>query len=93
MSMHCIPELGFLSESSQFASLIRSHGINFVGPPVSSMETMGNKSNAIKSAMAFAFVPVVPGSHGIVTDVDAAAEMAEEIGYPVLIKAVHGGGG
>lgn len=86
------PGIGFLSESSQFASLIRSHGINFVGPPVSSMETMGNKSNAIKSAIAFG-VPVVPGSHGIVTDVDAAAEMAEEIGYPVLIKAVHGGGG
>ena len=86
------PGIGFLSESSQFASLIRSHGINFVGPPVSSMETMGNKSNAIKSAIAFG-VPVVPGSHGVVTDVDAAAEMAEEIGYPVLIKAVHGGGG
>lgn len=86
------PGIGFLSESSQFASLIRSHGINFVGPPVSSMETMGNKSNAIKTAMAFG-VPVVPGSHGIVTDADAAAEMAEEIGYPVLIKAVHGGGG
>ena len=86
------PGIGFLSESSQFASLIRSRGINFVGPPVSSMETMGNKSNAIKSAIAFG-VPVVPGSHGIVTDADAAAEMAEEIGYPILIKAVHGGGG
>ena len=86
------PGIGFLSESSQFAALIRSHGINFVGPPVSSMETMGNKSNAIKTAMAFK-VPVVPGSHGIVTDADEAAEMAEEIGYPVLIKAVHGGGG
>lgn len=86
------PGIGFLSESSQFASLIRSRGINFVGPPVSSMETMGNKSNAIKNAMAFG-VPVVPGSHGIVTDADHAAEVAEEIGYPVLIKAVHGGGG
>ncbi len=86
------PGIGFLSESSQFASLIRSHGINFIGPPVSTMETMGNKSNAIKSAMSLG-VPVVPGSHGIVTDADHAAEMAEEIGYPVLIKAVHGGGG
>ncbi|MYD44581.1 MAG: ATP-grasp domain-containing protein [Gammaproteobacteria bacterium] len=86
------PGIGFLSESSQFASLIRSHGFNFIGPPVSSMETMGNKSNAINTAIALN-VPVVPGSHGIVTDADHAAEMAEEIGYPVLIKAVHGGGG
>lgn len=86
------PGIGFLSESSQFASLIRSRGINFIGPPVSSMETMGNKSNAINTAIALG-VPVVPGSHGIVTDADHAAEMAEEIGYPVLIKAVHGGGG
>ncbi len=86
------PGIGFLSESSQFAELVRSHGINFVGPPVSSMETMGNKSNAISTAMRLG-VPVVPGSHGIVTDADRAAEVADEIGYPVLIKAVHGGGG
>ena len=86
------PGIGFLSESSQFAELVRSHGINFVGPPVSSMETMGNKSNAISTAMRLG-VPVVPGSHGIVTDADRAAEVADGIGYPVLIKAVHGGGG
>ena len=86
------PGIGFLSESSQFAALVRSHGINFVGPPVSSMETMGNKSNAINTALRLG-VPVVPGSHGIVTDPDRAAELAEKIGYPVLIKAVHGGGG
>ena len=86
------PGIGFLSESSQFAELVRSHGINFIGPPVSSMETMGNKSNAINTAISLK-VPVVPGSHGIVTDVDAAADIAEQIGYPILIKAVHGGGG
>lgn len=86
------PGIGFLSESSQFATLIRSHGINFIGPPVSSMETMGNKSNAINTAISLG-VPVVPGSHGIVANADLAAELAEEIGYPVLIKAVHGGGG
>ena len=89
-SLH--PGIGFLSESSAFAELVRSHRINFIGPPVSSMETMGNKSNAINTALNLG-VPVVPGSHGIVTDVDAAANIAEEIGYPVLIKAVHGGGG
>ncbi len=89
-SLH--PGIGFLSESASFAELIRSHGINFIGPPVSSMETMGNKSNAINTAMALG-VPVVPGSHGILTNAEKAAEVAEQIGYPVLIKAVHGGGG
>ena len=89
-SLH--PGIGFLSENASFAELIRSHGINFIGPPVSSMETMGNKSNAINTAMALD-VPVVPGSHGILTNPEKAAEVAGQIGYPVLIKAVHGGGG
>ncbi len=89
-SLH--PGIGFLSENSGFAELVRSHGINFIGPPVASMETMGNKSNAINTALALN-VSVVPGSHGIMTDVDSAARVAEDIGYPVLIKAVHGGGG
>ncbi|MEZ5558270.1 MAG: biotin carboxylase N-terminal domain-containing protein [Pseudomonadales bacterium] len=89
-SLH--PGIGFLSENPQFAELCRSHGINFIGPPVASMETMGNKSNAINTALRLK-VPVVPGSHGILTDVERAAEVAEGIGYPVLIKAVHGGGG
>ena len=89
-SLH--PGIGFLSENAQFAELVRSHGINFVGPSVGSMATMGNKSNAIATALAHG-VPVVPGSHGILTDGDTAAAMAGEIGYPVLIKAVHGGGG
>ena len=89
-SLH--PGIGFLSENAQFAELCRGHGINFIGPPVGSMDTMGNKSNAINTAMRLG-VPVVPGSHGILTDVERAAEVAEQIGYPVLIKAVHGGGG
>ncbi|MBH81901.1 MAG: carbamoyl-phosphate synthase large subunit [Gammaproteobacteria bacterium] len=89
-SLH--PGIGFLSENSQFAELVRAHGINFIGPPVASMETMGNKSNAINTALRLK-VPVVPGSHGILTNVDRAAEVAGQIGYPVLIKAVHGGGG
>jgi acetyl/propionyl-CoA carboxylase alpha subunit len=89
-SLH--PGIGFLSENSGFAELCRSHGVNFIGPPVASMETMGNKSNAINTALRLN-VPVVPGSHGILTDVDSAARVAEDIGYPVLIKAVHGGGG
>ena len=89
-SLH--PGIGFLSENAQFAELVRTHGINFVGPPVASMETMGNKSNAIATALAHG-VPVVPGSHGVLTDGDRAAAAAADIGYPVLIKAVHGGGG
>ena len=89
-SLH--PGIGFLSENARFAELVRSRGINFVGPPVASMETMGNKSNAIATALAHG-VPVVPGSHGVLTDGDRAAAAAAEIGYPVLIKAVHGGGG
>ena len=89
-SLH--PGIGFLSENAQFAELVRAHGINFVGPPVASMATMGNKSNAIATALAHG-VPVVPGSHGVLTDGDRAALVAAEIGYPVLIKAVHGGGG
>jgi len=56
------------------------------------METMGNKSNAINTALRLK-VPVVPGSHGVVTDIEKAADLAESIGYPLLIKAVHGGGG
>ena len=89
-SLH--PGIGFLSENARFAELIRSHGINFIGPPVSAMETMGNKSNALATASRLG-VPVVPGSHGILTDAERAEEVAAELGYPVLIKAVHGGGG
>jgi acetyl/propionyl-CoA carboxylase alpha subunit len=89
-SLH--PGIGFLSESAQFAQLCGNHNLNFIGPDVSSMETMGNKSNAISTAMG-ANVPVVPGSHGILTSSTNAAEIAEKIGYPVLLKAVHGGGG
>ncbi len=89
-SLH--PGIGFLSENSSFAELVRTHGINFIGPSVASMETMGNKSNAINTALRLD-VPVVPGSHGIMTNPDRAADVAGDIGYPVLIKAVHGGGG
>jgi acetyl/propionyl-CoA carboxylase alpha subunit/acetyl-CoA carboxylase beta subunit len=89
-SLH--PGIGFLSEDPNFARLCIDRGINFIGPMVSSMETMGNKSNAISTTMGIG-VPVVPGSHGIVNTAERAAEVADQIGYPVLIKAVHGGGG
>jgi len=89
-SLH--PGIGFLSENAGFARLCRANGLNFIGPKASSMDTMGNKSNAINTAMANN-VPVVPGSHGILTSAEATAKVADEIGYPVLLKAVHGGGG
>ena len=86
------PGIGFLSENADFARLCRKHRLNVIGPRGKSMDTMGNKSNAIHTSMANN-VPVVPGSHGILTSAEATAKVAEEIGYPVLLKAVHGGGG
>ncbi|MCL1057427.1 ATP-grasp domain-containing protein [Shewanella gelidimarina] len=86
------PGIGFLSESPQFAALCVNNGVNFVGPSVHSMTTMGNKSNAIKTSQD-QNVPVVPGSHGILTNAEQAVNVATEIGYPVLLKAVQGGGG
>lgn len=86
------PGIGFLSESPQFAALCVNNGINFIGPSVHSMTTMGNKSNAIKTSQD-QNVPVVPGSHGILTNADQAVNVADQIGYPVLLKAVQGGGG
>lgn len=86
------PGIGFLSESPQFAALCVNNGVNFVGPSVHSMTTMGNKSNAIKTSQENG-VPVVPGSHGILSNAEQAVNVANEIGYPVLLKAVQGGGG
>ena len=86
------PGIGFLSENPDFAKLCLEHGLNFIGPPITSMESMGNKSNAIQTAIKNQ-VPVVPGSHGILADSVQASRIADEIGYPVVLKAVHGGGG
>lgn len=86
------PGIGFLSESSGFADLCSRHGLNFIGPGVQSMEQTGNKSNAVRTARRLQ-IPVVPGSHGVVTDPEAAIAIADGIGYPIVLKAVHGGGG
>ena len=86
------PGIGFLSENEEFARACRDRGINLVGPFAKNMAVMGNKSNAINTALS-KNVPVVPGSHGILTSAAASAQVAETIGYPVLLKAVHGGGG
>lgn len=89
-SLH--PGIGFLSENAEFAYMCRNRGINFIGPWVLSMKLMGNKANAIETATSVG-VPVVPGSRGVIGSVETGLELAQAIGYPVLLKAVHGGGG
>ena len=89
----CIhPGYGFLSENAQFAEACAAAGIVFVGPPPSAIRAMGLKDQA-KALMEKAGVPVVPGYHGERQDAKFLKEKAYEIGYPVLIKAVAGGGG
>lgn len=86
------PGYGFLSENAGFADLCQKCGLVFIGPPGDVIRQMGNKA-AARALMQKAGVPVVPGSNGSVADAGKAAEIAEEIGYPVLIKASAGGGG
>jgi len=86
------PGYGFLSENAGFAEVCEKAGIVFVGPPPSAIRAMGLK-DAAKALMEKAKVPVVPGYHGDNQDADFLAQQAEKIGYPVLIKAVAGGGG
>jgi acetyl-CoA carboxylase biotin carboxylase subunit len=86
------PGYGFLSENAHFAEVCRSCNIEFIGPPEGAMRQVGNKDAARKLAVA-AGVPVVPGSDGILQSEGQALELARKIGYPVLIKAVAGGGG
>lgn len=86
------PGYGFLSENADFAEKCETAGIAFVGPPASAIRAMGLK-DAAKALMVEADVPVVPGYHGKGQEPDMLAKEADKIGYPVLIKAVAGGGG
>ena len=86
------PGYGFLSERAEFAEACAANGIVFVGPPASAIKAMGLK-DAAKALVQQAGVPVVPGYHGSKQDPDFLRQKAYEIGYPVLIKAVAGGGG
>jgi len=86
------PGYGFLSENAEFAEAVTSCGIAWIGPSQDAIEKMGNKSLA-KDMMKQAGVPVIPGSDGPVGDEKDALRIAEEIGYPVIIKAASGGGG
>ena len=86
------PGFGFLSENANFARLCEKCGIKFIGPSPEVMDAMGDKANA-KKTMVSAGVPVVPGSDGVVTDINEAKKICAEIGYPVMVKASAGGGG
>ena len=85
------PGYGFLSENAKFADIVKEHGLTFIGPLPEHIRMMGDKITAKQTVKALG-IPTVPGSDGAVTDEDAA-QVAEEIGYPVLIKATAGGGG
>jgi acetyl-CoA carboxylase biotin carboxylase subunit len=86
------PGYGFLAENAHFAEVCRSCNIEFIGPPVEAMQALGDKVSAREIARK-AGVPCVPGSDGLVSDVEEAVRIADQIGYPVLIKATAGGGG
>ncbi|MBX2814799.1 MAG: ATP-grasp domain-containing protein [Saprospiraceae bacterium] len=86
------PGYGFLSENADFARLVQKNGIIFIGPSSLSIEIMGDKLRA-KEALRDMSVPLVPGTDTAISDISEAGNIAEEIGYPVLIKAAAGGGG
>jgi acetyl-CoA carboxylase biotin carboxylase subunit len=86
------PGYGFLAENASFAEICGTSGVTFIGPTPESIAKMGDKALA-KDTMRKAGVPVVPGSDGVVEDLKEARNAAEEIGYPVIIKATAGGGG
>ena len=86
------PGYGFLSENANFASICESCGLNFIGPSPESISLLGDKSRA-KDIAKRAKCPVIPGSNGIVGNLQEAMEEAKRIGYPIFIKAVAGGGG
>ena len=86
------PGFGFLSENSKFVELCERCKITFIGPSAEVIHNMGDKSRA-RNTMIAADVPVIPGSKDAIFDVETGAKIAEEIGYPVMIKAALGGGG
>jgi len=86
------PGYGFLSENANFASICTSCGLEFIGPSSETISKLGNKANA-KAIAKKAKCPIIPGSNGIVKDVEEGLKEAKKIGYPIFIKASAGGGG
>ncbi|MDR1674548.1 MAG: acetyl-CoA carboxylase biotin carboxylase subunit, partial [Oscillospiraceae bacterium] len=95
LNTHCDaihPGFGFLAENAEFARKCAECGLTFIGPSPEAIEMLGDKAMA-KATMKSAGIPVIPGSDGIVENIEQARILAEEIGYPILIKAAAGGGG
>ncbi len=86
------PGYGFLAENADFAGLVEGEGIAFVGPTAETISLLGDKSSARKIAQSFGLNPV-PGSVGTVEELAPAKQLADDIGYPLMVKAAHGGGG
>ncbi len=86
------PGYGFLSENAKFSKICQEHGIKFIGASPEMIDAMGDKASA-KQTMLNAGVPCIPGSEGLLDDLDHAKKEAKEIGYPVMMKATAGGGG
>lgn len=86
------PGYGFLAENADFAELCTACGITFIGPDPEAIIKMGDKTTA-RETMKAAGVPVVPGTEGVIEELEVAAKTAKEIGYPVIVKATAGGGG
>jgi len=86
------PGYGFLAENAEFAEMLENAGVTFIGPTAQQIRQMGDKATA-KATVRKAGTPLVPGSLGLLPDVESARAVAEEIGYPVLLKASAGGGG
>jgi acetyl-CoA carboxylase, biotin carboxylase subunit len=86
------PGYGFLSENAEFAEVCQASGITFIGPRPEVIRTMGLKQRA-RAAMEEAGIPILPGSKGILKSAEEGIELANKIGYPVILKAAAGGGG
>ena len=86
------PGYGFLSESAEFSRICAENGFQFIGPNSNMIRSMGNKVTA-KETMEAAGVPVVPGGEGVLSDAEEAKKIANEMGYPIMLKATAGGGG
>src|SRR5579863_8063168 len=86
------PGYGFLAENAEFAETCAASNLTFIGPTPHQIRVMGDKA-AARHAMATASVPIIPGTQGPMDDPDTALATAQEIGFPVIIKAAAGGGG
>ena len=86
------PGVGFLSENAEFAEIVEAHNITFIGPKTEHIKCMGDKIEAKITAQKLG-IPLVPGSKGDIVNYESAQKEAEQVGYPVLIKAASGGGG